>query len=82
MDRRDDAVRLGRQEAVEQMAALDRVALLLKPPLPLTVPAREPSLPSALLHHGFITRGLTSRLVALIKRITTPVARASPSQVR
>jgi hypothetical protein len=32
------------------------------------VPAHEPSLPSALLHHGFITGGLKSRLVALIKR--------------
>ena len=32
------------------------------------VPAQEPSLPSALLHHGFITGGLTSRLIALIKR--------------
>ena len=49
------------------MAAFDRVATQTAA-LPLMVPAQEPSLPSALLHHGFITGGLTSRLVALIKR--------------
>src|ERR1700692_2152343 len=49
------------------MAAFDRVATQTAA-LPLLVPAQEPSLPSALLHHGFITGGLTSRLIALIKR--------------
>jgi hypothetical protein len=49
------------------MAAFDRVATQTAA-LPLMVPAQKPSLPSALLHHGFITGGLTSRLVALIKR--------------